>query len=228
MNLDSLPEDILNIIVKKLDIILYLLLTCKKLYSLRNNFGKLGKIRGNYIVFSKLQDIFLTTEGFLKQNRLFPISLNPVKRWILIKEVGHHRHNSYTVMVLFCDGTLEFIKLRGNYCNIAKLTLHTKAYEYLKSENSKPEYSTDRRVLLNNITDFCYKDYCLITISNNILTGYFVENNIDFYRGEIKETFSRDIEFEVDSFTANFCKDLIKLDITTKFRELVRITIKQY
>lgn len=235
MDLLTLPYDILNIILRKIENILFLLLVCKKSYALKanlqvvfgvnNNFWVshyLGRFKTNQIILGYKDSFFLTTRGFarcckqhnsnkkdLSKDWQWSISLNLVKRFAVFEEKRFFSyHSSNTVVVLFSDGTLEFIKLRGKYCpniDLRSILQDEKISKFLMHERQQKEFSYERRFLLTGISDFAADDKNLFVISDQ---GKFIHYRLitttSVFESKLQEFSCSELNFTVLSFVIEF------------------------
>lgn len=241
MDLNSLPCDILITILRKIDNVLFFLLVCKqnyhnkenvlKIFGLTSNFWilrYLGKYKENIIIFARNGHFLLTNQGIcycakrynqinLSKSITWYMPLNPVKKLLILKENGIFYHELFIVIVLFFNGTLEFISLRGKhtYPNI----------EVPKIVLSR-QFSHQRKVILTGISDFILKDRLnLITISSsgildcNAITK-LSKTDLSIYNAKICHVHTVDLGFPILSFVfVNEAILVVKLD-----GEVVKVT----
>lgn len=211
------------LILQQIDNVLFILCSCKKAYALKTNEillqifdiqnknwipRFLGKIRRKTIVYGKYRNVLLTNLGFSMSRRSkWNISLKPVKRFVTINEGSTFLpHHNTSVVVLFFDGTLEFIKLRGKRHSFEECGAFDS--EFIQTEQSKAEFSYNRKIIFTQISDFAIvnRGVFIITKLRQYRFYVFDRSNVyghhgSFYHGQIRNRWTKEysLEFSVVS-----------------------------
>lgn len=204
MELLSLPQELLEIILKKVNNALFFLLTCRNAYTLRLKIFEfpfkqhLGQIKNGEIILSNFANYFITWKGILccdekwrkckdfRKASFTPIELREVKKFYVLP-------NREVLIILFFNGDLELIELE----------------------------SSQRKRISTKISDCVLGKYELIVTRKNMIISLSLTTSI------IKENYSYKLDFTPLTIFLVSWFDTKTFLISTAKRQIFRVKFNE-